>query len=211
MWRTGRESGSTSLGEAHRAVGTSKGRGSARACRGHLSGSLRRQRDARVASPLTRHGSTRSGNASVAPVTQIAVRHQPSPPCGGIPATPVFAWAGRAPRGVGGLPGQSALARVKPGPSVPCGTTSRRDMRARTLRAGVGTISAMIAYRAAPAERDPRCRTILRPANPRDFGLTSPRMHRRPGGARQPGHASAAEGGPATPRPRRAARSSHGT
>ncbi len=55
------------LGEVHRAVGTSKGRGGARARRGTLPHPVHRECDAGVASPLTRHGSTQPGRARAGP------------------------------------------------------------------------------------------------------------------------------------------------
>ena len=195
------------MGEAHRAVGTSKGRGSARARRGHLSGSLRRKRDARVASPLTRHGSTRSGNAPVAPVTQIAVAHQPSPPCGDIPATPVFAWAGRAPRGVGGLPGQSALSCVKPGPSVRAGPPRGQICGPGLLR----PVSAPYRRESPPGPLRPSVIPGAGPSSdPRIHETSALRVHGCIGCRMEPCS-------PATPRPRKCSpamqpgRASHGT
>ena len=112
------------------------------------------------------------------PCSPVAQRGRASRPC--LPAAEV-------------QPGRASRPRLPATQAGPCRTTvatSGPDMRARTLRAGVGTISARIASGAATTERDPRWRTILRPANPRDVGLTSPRMHRLPDGAMQPGRAA---------------------
>ncbi len=73
--------------------------------------------------------------------------------------------------------GRGAAVRA---PLRQAGALSRRDMRARTRMAGVGTISALLTASAALTERGSPVLDRSPPAKPRGAGLTSPWMHRQP-------------------------------
>ena len=146
-------------GEAHRAIGASKGRGSARARRGTLPRPVHRERDAGVANPLTRHGSRRSGTLSGPRAMTTERRQNRRLPSGCV--------AGGRPRGV------AVRATLRH-----AGALSRRDMRARTTTAGGGTISDLLTASAALTERGSPVLDRPPPAKSRSVGLTSPWTHR---------------------------------